>query len=119
MADPAQTAQRKKDMIEALGKCCGIVSHACEKTGVGRRTHYDWVDSDPEYKKAWLQSKRGAVDLAESTLHKEMKEGGKGAVTAAIFLLKTLGKDQGYIERQEVEVTEVNPPIWLDGTPKE
>lgn len=119
MIGDSQTIQRKKDMVEALNKCCGIVSTACEKAGISRRTHYNWIEDDPEYKKAWLQSKRGAVDLAESTLHKEMKEGGKGAVTAAIFLLKTLGKDQGYIERQEVEVTEVKPPIWLDGTPKE
>ena len=109
-----QTEQRKKDMIEALTNCLGIVSHACEKTGVGRTTHYEWLDSDPDYKAAVLQSKRGAVDLAESTLHKAMQQGDKAAVTAAIFILKTLGKDQGYIERQEIITNKPEPGDWFE-----
>lgn len=113
MKGSEKTVMLKKAMIEALNKCCGRVKDACQQTGVGVTTHYDWSHDDPEYKKQWLQSKRGAIHLAESALHREMQEGGKGAVTAAIFLLKTLGKDQGYVERQEIEVTDIKTPSWF------
>lgn len=104
----------KKTMIEALDASLGIVSHACGKANISRQTHYRWCNEDPDYKAAVLQSKRGAVDLAESTLHKAMQQGDKAAVTAAIFILKTLGKDQGYVERQEIKIDKPQPGDWFD-----
>ena len=105
---------KKRKMVEALNKSLGIVTHAAKLAGIDRGSHYKWVKSDPDYKQAWIESKRGAIDLAESTLHKEMKEGGKGAVTASIFLLKTLGKEDGYVERKEHTITKPEPGEWFD-----
>jgi hypothetical protein len=116
-----RTDDNKKRMIEALRKHAGCVTHAAEEVGIARQTHYDYVHDDEDYKKAWIESRQGAVDLAEVTLQKAMEEGGKGAVTAAIFIAKTIGKDRGYVERQEINqtTTHVNPPTWLDGEEKE
>jgi len=89
---------KKEQMLEALEKSLGIVSTACKMVDVGRTTHYQWLKEDPEYKKA--------VDL-----YKLVKEGNPAAT---IFFLKTKGKKRGYIERQEIEVTEKKPLSWLD-----
>lgn len=94
-----KTEQRKKAMIEALEKSLGVVTTACKSVGIGRTTHYDWLEQDPEYKKQVESIDDIAVDFAESQLHKQIKD---GSTTATIFYLKTKGKDRGYVERNEV-----------------
>lgn len=101
-----KTAQHKKAMIEALEKSLGVVTTACKITGVGRRTHYDWMADDPEYKKAVESIEDIAIDFAESKLHKQID---KGDTTATIFFLKTKGKKRGYIEKSEIEVQSEKP----------
>jgi len=97
-----RTEQHKKAMLDALEKSLGVVTAACKSVGVGRTTHYLWMDTDPEYKAAVEELSDVAIDFAESQLHKQIKEGNS---TATIFFLKTKGKKRGYIERQEVDVS--------------
>jgi hypothetical protein len=97
-----KTEQHKKAMLDALEKSLGVVTSACKSVGVGRTTHYLWVDTDPEYKAAVEELSGVAIDFAESQLHKQIKEGNS---TATIFFLKTKGKKRGYVERQEVDVS--------------
>ena len=101
----------KKTMLEALERSLGIVSTACEKAGVSRQTHYNWLKDDPEYKAAVDQIQESVIDFAESHLYKLIKEGNPAA---NIFYLKTKGKSRGYIERQEVEVSGPKPLSWFD-----
>jgi hypothetical protein len=94
----------KRKMIEALEKSLGIVTTAIkslEKTEfkIHRSTHYDWINSDDEYKKQIESIQEITLDFAESQLHKQINEGN---TSATIFYLKTKGKKRGYIERQEV-----------------
>lgn len=96
-----RTEQHKKAMLDALEKSLGVVTAACKAVGVGRTTHYLWMDTDPEYKAAVEELSDVAIDFAESQLHKQIKEGNS---TATIFFLKTKGKKRGYVERQEVDV---------------
>lgn len=103
----------KKTMLEALERSLGIVSTACEKAGVSRQTHYNWLKDDPEYKAAVDQIQESVIDFAESHLYKLIKEGNPAA---NIFYLKTKGKSRGYIERQEVEVSGPKPLSWFDET---
>ena len=93
-----KTEQHKKAMIEALEKSLGVVTSASRIVGIGRTTHYSWIESDPEYKQAVEDISGIALDFAESQLHKQIKEGN---TAATIFFLKTQGKKRGYIERQE------------------
>ena len=102
---------KKEQMLEALEKSLGIVSTACKMVDVGRTTHYEWMKSDEEYKKAVDSIQDSVLDFAESHLYKLVKEGNPAAT---IFFLKTKGKKRGYIERQEIEVTEKKPLSWLD-----
>ena len=88
-------------MLDALEKSLGVVTAACKAVGIGRTTHYLWMQEDAEYKAAVDGLSDVALDFAESQLHKQIKEGNS---TATIFFLKTKGKKRGYIERQEVEV---------------
>jgi hypothetical protein len=96
-----RTEQHKKAMLDALEKSLGVVTAACKTVGVGRTTHYLWMDTDPDYKAAVEELSDVAIDFAESQLHKQIKDGNS---TATIFFLKTKGKKRGYVERQEVDV---------------
>lgn len=102
---------KKEAMLEALEKSLGIVSTAAKMVGIDRSTHYAWLKSDEEYKSAVNSIQDGVLDFAESHLYKLVKEGNPAAT---IFFLKTKGKKRGYIERQEIEVTEKKPLSWLD-----
>ena len=106
-----QTEQRKKAMLEALDASLGIVSTAAKKANIGRTQHYEWLKEDPEYKKAVQEVQESVLDFAESHLYKLVKEGNPAAT---IFYLKTKGKKRGYIERQEIEVTEKKPLSWFE-----
>ena len=86
-------------MIEALEKSLGIVTTACKQVGIARSTHYEWMESDPEYKKAVESLSDVALDFAESKLMKSIEN---GSDTATIFYLKTKGKKRGYIEKSEM-----------------
>ena len=96
-----KTEQHKKAMIEALEKSLGVVTTACKAVGIGRTTHYDWLNTDEVYKQRVADIENVTLDFAESQLHKQVKEGN---TTATIFLLKTKGKKRGYIERQEIQM---------------
>ena len=91
----------KKAMLVALRESMGVIGPACDMTRVGRTTHYHWVRDDPEYAEAVLECKDLAIDFAETALHSQIKGGG---VASTIFYLKTIGKDRGYVERQELDV---------------
>jgi len=97
-----KTEQHKKAMLDALEKSLGVVTSAAKTVGVGRTTHYLWMQEDKEYKAAVDELSDVAIDFAESQLHKQIKDGNS---TATIFFLKTKGKKRGYVERQEVDVS--------------
>lgn len=93
-------------MIKALVKSLGVVTIACEKVGIARKTHYEWYNNDKDYRKAVDDIADVALDFAESMLHKQIQD---KDTTATIFFLKTKGKKRGYIERTEVDAT-INIP---------
>jgi hypothetical protein len=100
----------KKTMLDALERSLGIVSTACEKAGISRQTHYNWLKDDPEYKEAVRAIEERTIDFAESHLHALIKDKNPAAT---IFFLKTKGKNRGYVERQEIEVSEPRPLSWF------
>ena len=91
----------KKAMLKALEKTHGIVTEASKKAKIHRSTHYDWINNDPEYKKAVDDIENMALDFTESKMFEGIQEGDK---TLIIFHLKTKGKKRGYTERNEIEV---------------
>jgi hypothetical protein len=94
-----QNVTLKRAMVEALEKSLGIVTTACKSVGINRKTHYDWLKDDEQYKAEVESIEDIAIDFAESQLHKQIKD---GIPTSTIFYLKTKAKKRGYIERTEV-----------------
>lgn len=94
-----------------MEKSLGIVSTAAKMVGIDRSTHYKWMKDDEEYKEAIHSISESVVDFAESHLYKLIKEGNPAST---IFFLKTKGKERGYIERQEIDISERQPLSWLN-----
>ena len=44
-----RTIENKKRVLDALKEVGGIITLACEKTGIGRRTFYHWVEKDQRF----------------------------------------------------------------------
>lgn len=95
----------KSSMLEALEKTLGVVTPAAKIANLTRKTHYEWLKDDDDYRAAVESIEDLAVDFAETKLHKEISDGN---ATAIIFYLKTKGRKRGYIERQEVSSTNIN-----------
>lgn len=93
------THPKKRAMLNALVHTLGIVTTACQSCNIHRRTHYDWMSNDAEYKKAVQEIDNVVLDVAETQLYKKIRE---GDTIATIFYLKTKGKKRGYIERHEL-----------------
>jgi hypothetical protein len=122
------TEHLKKQMIEALEKSLGVVTDACKAVGIGRTTHYLWMNTDSEYKKEVESIECASLDFAESKLFErirgvEMAKIGQDGepitytlppdTTAIIFYLKTKGKKRGYVERQEIAGVQ-DAPLKID-----
>jgi hypothetical protein len=105
-----QNSTLKKAMVEAMRKSLGIVSTACREVGIDRRTHYNWLKDDPEYKEDIENIGEEVIDFAESKLHTLIDN---GDVASTIFYLKTKGKKRGFVERTELTGNEGQPIIHI------
>lgn len=98
MVRPVSTI-KDSEIVEALKECKGLIYLASMRLGC---TH---ADLDFRVKGNNLlvnicKAERGVVvDKAEAKLVEAMESGAKWAIE---LILKTLGKDRGYVERQEV-----------------
>lgn len=97
-APSARTAQKKKAFLQVLKSAMGIITTACEKTEIPRRTIYYWKDEDEEFRKGIEEIQEIALDFAESQLHQAIKA---RSIPAILFYLKCKGKNRGYVERVE------------------
>lgn len=93
---------RQRKLLKCLVEYHGIVSPACESAHISRKTHYQWCLSSPEYKQAVADIREQAIDWVESKLHKNIENGN---VLSQIFFLKCLGKERGYVEKTETDIS--------------
>ena len=98
--------QKQNEMVEAMIKYMGVVTTAARSIDIPRSTYYDWMETDPEFKQRILDLREIKKDFVESKLLKLVED---GDTAATIFSAKTLLKDRGYVERQEVT------PVDSDG----
>ncbi len=65
MASTARLTEAKKAIfLEVLGDT-GIVTEACARSGLARRTVYFWRGKDPSFAEAWTQALERGVDALE------------------------------------------------------
>ncbi len=95
-----KTEDNKSKMLKALEEYYGIVTTSCQSVGISRITHYRWLEEDEEYKAKVLDIKNAAIDFVESKLFDCINSEKE---TSIIFYLKTIGKNRGYIPRQEID----------------
>jgi len=87
-----------EQMIAALKASHGCVHVAATTLQCSPSTVYRFINRDDEVKAALDESRELRLDLAELRLDQAVKNGEAWAIC---FLLKTLGKSRGYVERRE------------------
>jgi hypothetical protein len=115
-----KTDTNKRLMLESLKSNLGIVSKSCESVNISRDTHYRWLKEDKAYSESVYAITERSIDFAEGQLFNLMAGSkrqvvtNRGAVveikdgpnaTAIIFYLKTKGKNRGYVEKIEQELS--------------
>ncbi len=101
---------KKKAMIEALTVSLGIVTTACQKVNIARKTHYEWYNNDPEYKAAVDDVQNVAIDFAESKLFQNVKDGKE---TSIIYYLNNKGNSRGYSKTNFIDITSKGEKISI------
>ena len=107
----------ESEVIAQLKKSMGNVSHAARALGMTRTRLCARIAEHPELREIVTDARQTMVDDAENALHASVisKEG-----WAVTFVLKTIGRDRGYVEKQEVEHSgEIAMPVLnviLSGT---
>lgn len=86
----------------ALKQTSGNVSAAARALGVSRTAMYNKINNHDSLKEVLTDAREELVDIAETALRSEVLAKN---ITAIIFTLKTLGKDRGYVERTQTELS--------------
>lgn len=105
---------------KALCATGGLVASAAKKLGCTRQALYRRIQRNRNLQELIEQLREEALDEAESQLRRAVKRGEHWAIT---FLLKTLGRSRGYVERQEtldltppqvvkVDVSSIPTEVW-------
>lgn len=89
-----------EEVIEAIKKNNGFLAPAARDLGIARSTIFRYVSRYPTIKQAVDDLRDENIDFAEHQLMKAIKN---GSIPAIMFFLKTVGRNRGYVERQEVE----------------
>ena len=106
--DTFVTLKKKAAMLYALEFHMGLVSPACKSVGIGRKTHYEWMKKDPGYAEVVEDILEGTFDFVEGAMLKKIKAGSE---TMQIWYSKTKMRHRGFVEHQEIEVT--NKPAFI------
>lgn len=86
----------------------GIISAIARKIGCDWITAKRYIQKHATVLRAWRAEKETVLDVAETKLIKDVKDGETWAVK---FYLKTQGKDRGYVEKQVVAIEDVDGAI--------
>ena len=90
----------KKTFSRAIKDSYGNIMVISERIGCRRSTVYSWLSKEPVLKKQLESEREKIVDVAENKLVENLE---KGETSSIHFVLKTLGKNKGYIEKQILE----------------
>jgi hypothetical protein len=90
---------KTEDIINALKATNGLVSLAAEILRCSPQTIYNRAKSVKSVQEAIEDSRMALIDYAELALRSAVINQQPWAVA---FVLKTIGKNRGYVERQEI-----------------
>jgi len=97
----------------ALWKSNGLITPAAKLLGITQQSLSDRIKKNERLQKARELTTEKMLDAAENTLHKKIYE--EENLTASIFFLKTKGRQRGYIERHENELSgKIDAPLIIE-----
>jgi len=106
-----RTKLAKIQMLNALEKTLGIVTGALKIADITRTTYYSWLKSDEVFNAKVKDLDNLALDFAESSLMKQIKEGNHSSTQ---FLLKNKGKARGYGDKLDITSNDEAIKIHID-----
>ena len=93
----------KKDaLLQALEISLGIVSTACNRSGISRSSFYKWYKEDEEFRKKVDEIDNVKLDYVETKLFKNIENEKEKSI---IFYLQHKGHKRGYVQRQNINLT--------------
>jgi hypothetical protein len=104
------THPKKRAMLAALART-GNVSAAARAADICRRTHYDWLGSDPDYRPAVEQAMEEAADVLEAVARQRAIV---GSDTLLIFLLKAVRPEKFRERRCNCQPVEPPPELSIE-----
>jgi hypothetical protein len=108
---PKDWIAKRKFAIGVFAKKAGNIAETCKVLGIHRSTWYDWYANDKIFKRWADEVREGLIDFAESKLMQNINDGKE---TSILFMLRTQGRNRGYIEKQVVEHEGAVPVVDLE-----
>ena len=116
-----------EQVIRALEATNGLVTLAARQLGCAPNTIRNYANRYPTVAQSLQEQREKFLDTAELALMSAVQ---KQEGWAVCFMLKTIGRNRGYVERQELnhsgEIThkgyvtkEASPDAWEDDPPTE
>ena len=102
MTQKTQNKPKKETFLQCLHNNHGHISNACVSANIARKTYYRWIEKDSDFKERVYEVSEALVDHVESKLLQKIND---LDTTSIIFFLKCKGKDRGYTERTEIELS--------------
>ena len=93
---------KKETLLQALESSLGIVSTACNRTGISRSSFYKWYKEDEEFRKKVDDIDNVKLDYVETKLFKNIENEKEKSI---IFYLQHKGHKRGYIQKQNINLT--------------
>ena len=93
---------KKETLLQALENSLGIVSTACNRSGISRSSFYKWYKEDEEFRQKVDEIDNVKLDFVESKLFKNIENEKEKSI---IFYLQHKGHKRGYIQRQNINLT--------------
>jgi hypothetical protein len=92
----------KEEILVAIKQFRGIVTSICNNLQISRQAFYERANRDEEIITALKNAREEIIDFAETKLVELIRDGNANAI---FFYLKTVGRDRGYVEKQEIDQT--------------
>ncbi len=94
-----------EEIENVIIKTGGNISAIANTFKYERGAVYKWIRGNKRLEAAVEQARESMIDFAEGKLAKAMQQ---DDLTAVIFFLKTQGRKRGYVEKQEVELSNID-----------
>jgi len=91
-------------IARALRAAGGNIAEAAARIKYTRKSLYRRIDHSPKLQAVLQQERMVMVNLAECGL-KKILQAEEPDLAAIMFVLKTLGKQYGYVERSELDIS--------------